>query len=316
MTEIVGTYNTSTTALDRPRSSDFLAEFIRLQISPQTKRLYAAAIEHFFQTVTGQSASSELIAEFLQLEAGLAIELVLEYKANLVEEGLAPATINVRLSAIKSLVNHAHKLGRCGFELKHVKGVKSRAYRDTTGVSPEVYGAAIRAIDRSSIKGKRDYAIARLLWDNALRRVEIERLTIGDFDKPKLWIRGKGRSEKELIDLSVKSIEAIEDWLTVRGEAVSGDPLFIALDNRSYGRPISGRSIDRNVVKRLGVEVKVLSPHKVRHSTITAALEQTNGDVRKVQKFSRHRKLDTLMIYDDNRLGVQGEITDTVADLV
>jgi integrase/recombinase XerC len=114
----------------------------------------------------------------------------------------------------------------------------------------------------------------------------------------------------------VKSIEAIEDWLTVRGDTVPSDPLFIALDNRSYGRPISGRSIDRNVVKRLGVEVKVLSPHKVRHSTITAALEQTNGDVRKVQKFSRHRKLDTLMIYDDNRLGVQGEITDTVADLV
>jgi integrase/recombinase XerC len=317
MSEIVGTYNIGTTALDRPRSSDFLAEFIRLQISPQTKRLYATAIEHFFQTVTGQSASSELIAEFLQLEGGLAIELVLKYKADLQEEGLAPATINVRLSAIKSLVNHANKLGRCEFDLKHVKGVKSQAYRDTTGVSPEVYGAAIRSIDRGTVKGKRDYVIARLLWDNALRRVEIERLTMGDFDKPKLWIRGKGRSEKELIDLSVKSIEAIEDWLTVRGgDTVSGDPLFIALDNRSYGRPISGRSIDRNVVKRLGVEVKVLSPHKVRHSTITAALEQTNGDVRKVQKFSRHRKLDTLMIYDDNRLGVQGEITDTVADLV
>jgi integrase/recombinase XerC len=108
----------------------------------------------------------------------------------------------------------------------------------------------------------------------------------------------------------------IEDWLSVRGSAVGADPLFIALDRRSYGQPISGRSIDRNVVKKFEVEAKVLSPHKVRHSMITAALESTQGDVRKVQKFSRHVKIDTLLIYDDNRLGVQGEITDTVADLV
>ena len=68
-------------------------------------------------------------------------------------------------------------------------------------------------------------------------------------------------------------------------------------------------------MKKFGVETKVLSPSKVRHSPITAALDRTNEDVRKVQKFSRHRKIDTLLIYDDNRLGVQGEITHTGADL-
>ena len=47
-----------------------------------------------------------------------------------------------------------------------------------------------------------------------------------------------------------------------------------------------------------------------RHSAITAALDATDGNVRKVQKLSRHRKLDTLMIYDDNRHKDQGEITD------
>jgi integrase/recombinase XerC len=60
----------------------------------------------------------------------------------------------------------------------------------------------------------------------------------------------------------------------------------------------------------------MLSPHKVRHSTITTALDRTNGDVLWVQKFSRHRKIDTLLIHDDNRLGMQGEVTDTVAELV
>jgi integrase/recombinase XerC len=295
---------------------DFLSEFLRIQNSPQTTRLYSSAIEHFFQSVAGVAASPTSIAAFLQLAPGRAIEVVLRYKADLQQAGLKPATVNVRLAAIKSLVNHAQKLGRCDFDLKHVKGLKSQAYRDTTGVEPGVYRDAINTIDRTTPKGKRDYAIARLLWDNALRRVEIERLDLGDYQRPKLWIRGKGRGEKEAIDLSAKSIQALEEWLELRGSDNKLEPLFIALDNHAHGSRLSGRSIDRNVVKKFGVETKVLSPHKVRHSTITAALDRTNGDVRKVQKFSRHRSIDTLLIYDDNRLGIQGEITDTVADLV
>ena len=46
---------------------------------------------------------------------------------------------------------------------------------------------------------------------------------------------------------------------------------------------------------------KQMSSHRIRHSAITAALDATDGDVRKVQKLSRHPKLNTLMIYDDNR---------------
>ena len=62
---------------------------------------------------------------------------------------------------------------------------------------------------------------------------------------------------------------------------------------------------------------KKLSPHRITaFSSVTAALEATNGDVRRVQKLSRHSNLNTLMIYDDNRLSHQGEITDLLADLV
>ena len=52
-----------------------------------------------------------------------------------------------------------------------------------------------------------------------------------------------------------------------------------------------------------------MSPHRIRHSAITVALDATDGDVRKVQKFSRHQQLDTLMIYDDNRGKDQAEVS-------
>jgi integrase/recombinase XerC len=45
-------------------------------------------------------------------------------------------------------------------------------------------------------------------------------------------------------------------------------------------------------------------------------LEATAGDVRKVQKLSRHANLNTLMIYDDNRINHQGEVTQLLDDLI
>ncbi|MFM7711187.1 MAG: integrase, partial [Microcystis sp.] len=56
--------------------------------------------------------------------------------------------------------------------------------------------------------------------------------------------------------------------------------------------------------------------HRIRHSAITAALDATNGDVRRVQKLSRHSSLNTLLIYDDNRRNHQGEVTDILDGLV
>jgi integrase/recombinase XerC len=53
-----------------------------------------------------------------------------------------------------------------------------------------------------------------------------------------------------------------------------------------------------------------MSPYRIRHSAITAALDATDGNVRKVQKLSRHQKLDTLMLYDDNRGRDQQDVTE------
>ena len=61
---------------------------------------------------------------------------------------------------------------------------------------------------------------------------------------------------------------------------------------------------------------KKLSPHRIRHSGITAALDATGGDVRRVQKLSPHAKLDTLMIYDDNRTNHQRDLTELLSGMV
>jgi integrase/recombinase XerC len=65
--------------------------------------------------------------------------------------------------------------------------------------------------------------------------------------------------------------------------------------------------------KAAGINRK-MSSHRLRHSSITHALEVTDGNVRKVQKLSRHAKIETLMIYDDARENLQGELSNLLLD--
>ena len=57
--------------------------------------------------------SAEAISKFLKLLPSEALFQVLNYRRLLIEAKLAPSTINVRLSALKSLVDYARKMGEC-----------------------------------------------------------------------------------------------------------------------------------------------------------------------------------------------------------
>lgn len=298
-----------------------VAELLKDKRSENTRRAYERDLKDFFQFLGYDEPSPQVVAEFLRLPRFDAQTIVLGYKAHLIDKKLSEATLNRRLAAIKSLVAFARKLGKCDYTLEDVKGEKLKAYRDTTGVDVDTYKKILSICDRTTLKGKRDYAMLRLLWGNALRRSEVVGCDIKDLDLEArtLSILGKGKgTQKETVTLDKPTCAALADYLQCRKELDINAPLFIALDRSSYGHRLTGTALYKLVegtAKQAGV-TKKLSPHRVRHSGITAALDATGGDVRKVQKLSRHANLNTLMIYDDNRLNIQGEITDLLGDLV
>jgi integrase/recombinase XerC len=261
------------------------------------------------------------LGKFLSLDRHGAYALVSRYKGDLIQKSLKSATINRRLAAIKSLVAYAYNCGHCEFMLEAVKGEKLSAYRDTSGVDPETFKRVLGGIDRTSLKGVRDCALLLLLWSNALRRSEVSKANIGDFDPTAktLKIFGKGRgNQSEIISLGSGTVTAIMAWLEARGEHQPDKALFVSV-NLGYrdGRLCTQAIYD--IVKcrcqDAGIS-KTMSPHRIRHSSITAALEATGGDVRRVQKLSRHSSLNTLLIYDDNRKNLQGQITDLLDSLI
>jgi integrase/recombinase XerC len=300
---------------------DLIAESLQQKRSKNTRAAYEKDLRYFFSAVCGHPPTPEVVKEFLNLDARDAVALVSSYRATLIDRDLKEATVNRRLAAIKDLVRYATKVGKCEWNLASITGEKVKSYRDTTGIEPEAFKQMMLLCDRATVKGKRDYALLRLLWENALRRGEVSALNIGDFDvdSRRLWILGKGRgSQKEAIAISTPLIQALSDWLAVRCELTPFQPLFVSIAHLTYGHRLSGTSIYR-IVRELAAMAgikKTISPHRIRHSGITAALVVTGGDVRRVQKLSRHSNLNTLMIYDDNRLNHQSEISEILSELI
>ena len=301
-------------------SDDLWAEFGQLKIADSTRKQYVKAIENFCQFAYSGSATPETISEFLDLDRYAAIEMVLRYRRHSSDKKLAPSTINVRLAAIKSLVDMARKLGKTTIDLGDIESIPSESYRDTRGISVEQFKLMLEAIDPSTPIGVRNYAIMLLFWGNALRRGEIASANIEDFlpQQQKLMILGKGKRAKVGIDLTDSVSYALEEWLNFHPCNLPGQPLITSLSHNCHGGRIAGDSIYRIVqgyAEAAGIERRV-SPHRLRHSSITAFLDASGGNLRAAQALSRHSNQNTLNLYDDNRRQEQKGASGMLEDLL
>lgn len=300
---------------------DTYNEMLKARRSPHTKRSYTTDIKDFFNYF-GSKPSQEVVQEFVRLSKIEATGLVLDWKNHLKDRGLKESSINRKIGSIKALVKYFNDVGFCDWVLtaEALTCKRIEKYRDTTGLPATEIQKLLSFPDRGTFKGKRDYAMLKLLWGNALRRAEVVAIDIDDIDfgDRSLWILGKGRTEKVKVFMNKSTTAAIKEWVDARinRDSSCNGPLFISLGGRSRGERLTDQSVYELVVKTskaVGI-TKTMSPHRIRHSSITHALERTGGDVRKVQKLSRHKNLDTLMIYDDGLQQLQAEITDLLDD--
>ncbi len=114
-------------------------------------------------------------------------------------------------------------------------------------------GDLLKAIDRTSAKGKRDYALFLLLLRTGIRRAEAAGLTVGDLSTEAGYhiatIRhGKG-DKRRIVKLPTVVREAIEQYLTATSQRKAGPqaPLFARFSkgDRPKTSGLDGRDIER-----------------------------------------------------------------------
>lgn len=296
-------------------SLDTLVDTWLRQQKQTTVQAYRSDLKSFEAFMSEQGENEPIKAILSTL--GQANLIAIRFKAWMVERGNAPSTVNRRLAALRSIINTARLMGLINWELE-VSGLKVKKYRETAGPGRETYLKLLKTASNQSNEAKatRDVAILVMLHDLGLRRGEVVGLDLDDLKEDHVWILGKGRTEKERLSLAKSTNRSLRLWTACRG--FEPGPLFYPLD-RGEMRPtrLTGRSVHR-LLKRLAeladVDPDTVRPHGIRHTAITTLLDRTGGDVRSVQRFSRHKKLETLLEYDDNRRDVAGEMSVLLAD--
>lgn len=289
---------------------DVVALLLEDKNSPCTRRAYASDLRDFFEG----DVSPRRVLSFLSEPVPAIALVLLRYKGRMKADGLAEATINRRLAAVASLLKFAFRIGLSATDGRGlVDAERARAYRDTRGIPVAAVKKLLKAPHAAhggSVRGLRDAAMLRLLCENALRRAELCALDVADFDveAETLAVLGKGAgSQRVKVTLSPAMTAAIAAYLGAAGH--SEGALFRNFDRnpaKSGGR-LTAQAL-YSLVSEYGarIGVKDLRPHKLRHSAITALLDANGGNLRETQRFSRHKRCETLILYDDNRTDLAG----------
>lgn len=263
---------------------------------------------HVFNSIDVSSASRKdytyRIDTFINFIArqGLHSNSLLDYKSELGKRiDIKVSTKNKYFIVAKIFLRELSRLGKIPIDYTtNVKGFKDYKKHKKFGLTEEEIQRITGKLKELPFTRKtyRLKALLALLIYQGLRQIEILRLTIDDIDLQQgvIQVQGKGFLDKESIYIHPSTAKAIGQYIQI-GNIKSGH-LFTSQSNRKSNGQLSHMSLFREI-KSLFLELGIdRTIHGFRHHYCTTLLEQLR-DVNTVRKFTRHRSVDTLIIYDD-----------------
>lgn len=142
-------------------------------------------------------------------------------------------------------------------------------------------------------------AMLALFILQGLRQIEVIRLDVTDIDlkNGKAFVHGKGKDDKEPVALHPYTIEALRDYLRVTKK--KSGALFTSVSNNSMGGRLTTRAVRKivkQVLNQLGINNSV---HGFRHYFTTTMVKHYGGDLLTVARYTRHKSLEMLQVYND-----------------
>ena len=242
------------------------------------------------------------------------------FAARLHGAGLAPRSIQRRLSAVRSFYEFLQREGHAlrnrtavagsaaarepeDCEIADIRGNPGQEVRAPKAVRrlPETLDADQMArlleIPAGEPFATRDRAVMELLYSSGLRLAEVVALDLGHLDgrDRTVHVLGKGRKAR-VVPVGRVALRALKEWLPQRVGVARSDEqaLFVGRSGRRLGR----RAVELRVAywaRRQGIETHVY-PHLFRHSFASHLLE-SGAELRGVQELLGHADIATTQIY-------------------
>lgn len=262
-----------------------------IDASPKTIDTYSKAIKQFFIYLQDNGISQPQRED------------IVAYREYLKEDH-KPTTVQSYLAAVKLFFKWTEQEGFYPSIADRVKGAKIDTEHKKDYLTTKQVNKLLGNIDRSTLKGKRDYAMLSVMVTTGLRTISIINANIEDIrtagDAIALFYKGKGHEEKATyVKLAEPVEDAIRDYLTARGTTDGTEPLFSSVANRNSGERMTTRSISR-VAKNSLIDVDLISDrltaHSFRHTAATLNL-LNGGTVEETQQLLDHANINTTLIY-------------------
>ena len=236
---------------------------------------------------------------------------ILAWRADLENQKLAGSTIRRKLAALASLYEYLCDTNAVTHN--PVKGVKRPRVDSYEGKTPALGDTQARQLldapPADTLKGKRDRAILSVLLYHALRREELTKLLVKDFNQerrgvPHLRVQGKG-AKLRYIPTHPNTLRLVSEYLEAAGHGQDLDgPLFRPIRNRCAGHTATALTpggvyseVVVRYMKQVGIKGENMGPHALRATAATSALEH-NADIAKVQEWLGHASISTTRVYD------------------
>ncbi len=256
--------------------------------------------------ITYRNALKQFFAWFIeQQHVNPTRETILHYKECLDIKGLRPSTRASYLVAVRKFFEWAEGLKIYPNIAKGVKGARrALKHHQKDALTIAQIKKVLSIIDKSSIQGKRDFALINLLLRTGLRLIEVVRADYKDLDlhgdDPILWVRGKGRDGKdECVVLAPEALNPLFDYLRSRKVSIVEAPLFTSLSDRNFGKRLTTFSLSRIIKRYLrmaGINNRRVTAHSLRHTFGVLSIK-AGASLYEVQLAMRHTSPGTTEIY-------------------
>ncbi len=186
-----------------------------------------------------------------------------------------------------------------------IKGVKRQLKNhQKDSLSIQAVKQLLASINKTTLRGKRDFALINILVRTGLRLKELAAAVLDDLQEQRgskvLWVHGKGRSGKdEFVVLTQEALGPLFDYLQARTIRHDNAPLFASLSDRNYGKRLTIYSFSRIVkghLRKAGFNSKRITAHSLRHTFGVLAM-QAGASLYEVQLAMRHATPTTTQLY-------------------
>lgn len=259
--------------------------------SEQTLSVYVPALEEFAAFIgrSNQRIDWALVDK----------EDVREWIATQMDAHLAPATVNKRLSALRSFYKFLMIQQAVNADpTRTLKGPKKEKKLPSFVREKDMDRLLDGIAFADNFEGIRDRLVMLLFYSTGIRLSELVGLNVGsvDFHTSTVKVLGK-RNKERIVPFGAELREALEQYLSLRANqpmAKGNDALFFGIRV-----PRIPKETVNHIVRRYLSQVTTLkkrSPHVLRHSFATAMLNN-GAEIEVVKQLLGHESIATTEIY-------------------